>query len=81
MDLVDNLLAPIFLGVIGCLLIFRSETVGKFLEMMYRNIPHDKSALSDKQYSVRPVYLIVIGCIILAFSLNGIARYFIQLNS
>ena len=78
MDLVDNLLAPLFLGLMGCLFIFQSDMVGNFLERLYRSFPHDKNVLSDKQYSVRPIYLIVIGCIMVAFSLNGVARYFIQ---
>jgi len=67
-----NIVGAVFGLLMSSIMIFRSLNVANFLAKAYRSFPHDKSAISDKQFEVRPVYIVVLGGMWFAVSLLGL---------
>jgi len=72
MGIIENIAGAFFGLLISGIMVFRSHDVANFLKKAYRNFPHDKSVLSDEQYEVRSVYIVVLGGMGLAISLIGL---------
>ena len=76
MEVINKVIAPLVLAVFALMFIFRSEMVGSFLGKFYRRLPQDKSMLTDEQFTIRPAFIVLLGCLMLLVSLSGLFRYF-----
>ena len=73
MGIVENIAGASFGLIISSIMIFRSRTVARFLEKLFRNWPHDKTLLPEELYEVRPAYIVAIGVVLLLLTMIGLS--------
>ena len=66
-----NIFGAIFWLVLSSVMVLYSEKCAAFLAKVYRRFPHYKG-VSDKQFEVRPIYILALGGLVFAISLLGL---------